>query len=103
RAPPGKPNRLSPGDEDWSLFRSFFLAGFECATGYNRHGRWMDQVAATQHDRFVFEDFRRLRRAGITAAREAVRWPLVDRRGRCDFSSVKPMLEASLANGVDVI
>jgi beta-glucosidase/6-phospho-beta-glucosidase/beta-galactosidase len=85
------------------MFASFFLAGFECATGYNAHGQWIDQIAATHHDRHVDEDYRRLRRIGIRAAREAVRWPLVDRRGRYDFSSVAPFVEAARRHGVEVI
>lgn len=86
------------------MFRSFFLAGFECATGYNRHGDWIDQVAATGHDLHVDEDYRRLREVGIFAAREAIRWPLVDQgRGRYDFSSVAPFIRASRENGIEVI
>jgi hypothetical protein len=85
------------------VFKSFFLAGFECATGYNVHGQWMDQVAATQHDVFARDDYRLLREAGLRAAREAIRWPLVDRRGRYDFSPVLPRLEAARENGVEVI
>ena len=85
------------------MFRSFFLAGFECATGYNRHGDWIDQVAATHHDLCAFEDYRLLAEAGIYGARESIRWPLVDRNGRYDFSSVGPLLEASQENGVEVI
>jgi beta-glucosidase/6-phospho-beta-glucosidase/beta-galactosidase len=85
------------------MFESFFLAGFECATGHNVHGEWIDQVAATQHDRFADKDYRLIRDVGIRAAREAIRWPLVDRRGRHDFSSVVPMVESARRHGVEVI
>jgi beta-glucosidase/6-phospho-beta-glucosidase/beta-galactosidase len=85
------------------VFRSFFLAGFEGATGYNRHGQWMDQVAATQHDQFVRDDYRLIREAGLLAAREVIRWPLVDRGGRYDFSPVVPFVEAARENDVEVI
>lgn len=85
------------------MLNSFFLAGFECATGYNRHGEWIDQVAATHHDLCAFEDYRLLREAGIRGARESIRWPLVDRGGSYDFSTVEPLLDASQQNGVDVI
>ena len=61
------------------MFRSFYLAGFECATGYNMHGEWIDQIAATQHDRHVSEDYARLAEVDIHAVREAIRWPLVDK------------------------
>jgi hypothetical protein len=85
------------------MFRSFFLAGFECATGFNMHHRWIDQVAATQHDRFVEDDYRLLRATGIGGARDAIRWPLVDRRGAYDFSTALPLIRASREHGVDVI
>src|SRR5688500_8538064 len=67
-----------PTGEDSLVFQSFFLAGFECATGYNRHGEWIDQVAATHHDLCAQEDYRLLSEVGIFGARESIRWPLVD-------------------------
>ncbi len=85
------------------MFRSFFLAGFECATGYNAQGEWIDQVSATHHDRHADEDYRRLRDVGIYGAREAIRWPVVDRGTRYDFSSVEPFLTASQKYGLEVI
>jgi hypothetical protein len=85
------------------MFRSFYMAGFECATGYNRNCHWIDQVEATQHDLFVDADYARLHALGIRTVREAVRWPLVDRSGACDFASVKPMLAAARAHEMDVI
>jgi hypothetical protein len=106
---PGERARLAPPSasgpcfEDSSVFRSFFLAGFEGTTGTNKHGEWIDQVAATQHDRFAHEDYARLREVGIRAAREAVRWPLVDRGGRYDWSSVDPFVAAARAHEIDVI
>jgi hypothetical protein len=58
---------------------------------------------ATQHDCCVAEDYRLLREVGIYVAREAIRWPLVDRQGRYDFSTVQPILEASRRYGLQVI
>ncbi|RIL06142.1 MAG: glycoside hydrolase [Proteobacteria bacterium] len=85
------------------MFASFFLAGFEGTTAVNRHGEWIDQIAATQHDRFADDDYRLLREVGIAAARDAVRWPLVDRAGRYDWSSLDPLLGAARRHGVDVV
>lgn len=86
------------------MFRSFFLAGFEGSTGYNRHGHWFDQVVATGHDRTVDADYRQLAELGLHAARETVRWPLVDLgRGRYDFSTVAPFVEAARRHEVEVI
>lgn len=86
------------------MFRSFFFAGFEGATGFNARREWFDQVAATHHDRHADEDYGRLREVGIYAAREAIRWPLVDcGGGKYDFSSVRPFVEASRRHEIDVI
>ncbi|HWQ34664.1 MAG TPA: glycoside hydrolase [Blastocatellia bacterium] len=86
-----------------ALFRSFFQAGFEGATGYNRHGEWIDQIAATEHDLFADEDYQRLREAGLLTVREAVRWPLVDRNRDYDFSSLEPFLAAGAKHGIEII
>jgi hypothetical protein len=86
------------------MFQSFIIAGFECATGYNARGEWIDQIAATHHDRHADEDYARLREVGILAAREAVRWPMMDLgRGRYDFSSVEPFVAAARKHRIDVI
>ncbi len=85
------------------MFRSFFFAGFECATGYNAIGEWIDQIEATHHDQYADEDYRRLREVGIYATREAIRWPLVDKGTHYDFSSVTPFVEASRKHGIEVI
>lgn len=85
------------------MFRSFYLAGFECATGYNMHGEWIDQIAATEHDLHCDTDYARLEQVGIHAVREAIRWPLVDRHGRYDFTSVEPFVRAAHRHGFDVI
>jgi len=85
------------------MFESFFLAGFECATGYNVNNEWIDQIAATQHDANVSEDYRRLSDLGIRAAREAVRWPLVDKNGQFDFSSLAPFVAAGREHGIELI
>src|SRR6185369_1097777 len=68
---------LRPG---WSrsLFRSAFMGGFECSTHVRRDGRRLDLIASTRHDRFAAEDYARLARAGLLAARDGVRWHLVD-------------------------
>ncbi len=85
------------------LLRSFHLAGFECATGINRHGAWIDQITATQHDRFMVEDYQRLRALGISGAREGVRWPLIDQAGRYDFSTLTPFIQAAQGCRLDII
>lgn len=86
------------------LFRSFFLGGFECSTHRNRTGQRLDLIAATQHDRFARADYERLRAAGMRAARDGVRWHLIERQPyQYDFSSLLPLVEAARDSGVQVI
>lgn len=85
------------------MFKSFYMAGFECATGRNVRGEWIDQIQATEHDRFVDEDYALIAGAGLRTAREAFRWPLVDHRGRYDFRSVTPFLRAAARHDVEII
>lgn len=86
------------------MFRSFFLAGFEGSTGYNRHGQWFDQVAATGHERTVRQDYGALAELGIFGVREVMRWPLIDiGRGRYDFSSVEPFMQAAAEHDIEII
>jgi beta-glucosidase/6-phospho-beta-glucosidase/beta-galactosidase len=86
------------------VFKSFFQAGFECTTGFNREGDWIDLIEDTWHRQHVDEDYRRLRAVGIAAARDAIRWPLVDRgTGRFDFSTVGPMVRAANKHKMDVL
>ncbi len=56
-----------------SLFRSFFLGGFECSTLRRADGRRLDLIAGTRHDLSAEEDYRQLTEHGIHAARDGVR------------------------------
>lgn len=89
--------------EKFPLFDSFFLAGFEGSVGLNVHGEWIDQIDATQHARHADDDYRRLREAGLLAARDSIRWPLVDRAGQYDFSCARPLVKAAHRHGIKVI
>ena len=86
------------------LFESFLQGGFECSTHYLETGRRLDEVAATQHDRFVREDYSRLQNVGIRTAREGIRWHLIEQSpGRYDFGSVLEMIRAARESGVQVV
>lgn len=85
------------------MFRSFFQAGFECATGFNKHGQPLDQVCATQHDRYLEADYARLQQVGITTVREGISWRTTDVGGRYDFSYLDQVLHASRKFGIEVI
>ena len=86
------------------LFRSFFLGGFECSAHRRADGRRLDLIAATRHDALAEQDYRQLAGHGIRAARDGVRWHLVEAGapGRYDWSSFLPMLRAAEAAGTQV-
>lgn len=98
------PLPLPPSPVTDPLFASFFLGGFECSTHRLGSGRRLDMIAATRHERWVRADYARLREVGIAAARDGIRWHLIEPRpGAYDFSSVRPMLEAARDLGLQVV
>ena len=83
---------------------SFFLGGFECSALRRPDGRRLDLLAATGHDRLCAEDFALLRRHGLSAARDGLRWHAIEAApGRYDWSGLLPMLRAARRSGVRVI
>ena len=48
-----------------SLFRSFWMGGFESACHINFAGQRLDMICATQHDTSASDDYARLRTLGI--------------------------------------
>ncbi len=86
------------------LFPSFLLGGFECSTHRRRDGRRLDLIAATEHDRWAAQDYRRLAAHGIRTVRDGIRWHLIERTpGHYDWSSALPMIRAARAAGITVI
>jgi beta-glucosidase/6-phospho-beta-glucosidase/beta-galactosidase len=95
--------QLKPLTVNSSLFRSFWLGGFESACHINRAGNRLDMLATTQHDQQVDTDYQLLRSMGIYAARDGVRWPCIERGGKFDFSMLAPTVQAACRNGIQVI
>ncbi len=79
------------------------MAGYESSCHINRLGHRLDMISLTQHDLQVRQDYALLRRLGISTARDAVRWHLIDRAGHYDFCSFLPMLDAAGEFGIQVI
>jgi beta-glucosidase/6-phospho-beta-glucosidase/beta-galactosidase len=87
-----------------SLFPSFFIGGFECASHQLLSGRRLDLVSATGHDRYVVQDYERLHQHGIKVARDGIRWHLIEPTPyHYDFSSVLPMLRAARETRTQII
>jgi beta-glucosidase/6-phospho-beta-glucosidase/beta-galactosidase len=96
----GKPHLASPPA---TLFRSFWIGGFECSCHINKRKKRLDMMAAVQHDKHAAEDYAMLHSIGIRTARDGLRWHLIERCGSYDFSSWTSMLESSRKEGVQVI
>lgn len=87
-----------------SLFKSFFLGGFECSSHRRRDGRRLDVLASTEHDRRAADDYRLLQQHGMRTVRDGARWHLIEARSpRLDFSSFLPMLHAARDTQTQVI
>jgi hypothetical protein len=84
-------------------FSSFWMGGFECSCQINSAGVRLDMTAAVQHDTCAAQDYRALKEEGIATARDGLRWHLIDRHGKHDWSSWLPMLDAARTEGVQVI
>ncbi len=60
-------------------------------------------ITVTQHDLQARTDYELLKTVGILTARDVVRWHLVDKGSRFDFSPVIPLAEAAEQAGIQVI
>jgi beta-glucosidase/6-phospho-beta-glucosidase/beta-galactosidase len=86
-----------------SLFDSFFLAGYESACHINRDGYRLNMLSLTQHDIQVATDYQLLEEFNIRTVRDGACWPLIEKRGQFDFSSLLPMVEAANRYDIQVI
>lgn len=86
------------------MFRSYFMAGFECASHRRCDGKRLDLLASSRHDALALEDYRRIGALGIRAARDGLRWYRIERQpGVYDWSSFLPMLRAARQTRTDVV
>ena len=91
-------------EKDRSIFKSFWMGGFESSTHINRYGTRLDLIAFTQHDEQVQVDYALLRAMGLSVVRDAARWHLIEKTpGKFDFSSFLPMIKAARLHQVQVI
>ncbi len=87
-----------------TLFKSYFMGGYECADQINRYGDRVNLLQITQHDSRIEEDYQSLTDLGIYTAREGICWSYVERHpGEYDFSEVLRRMKAAEKYGVQVI
>jgi beta-glucosidase/6-phospho-beta-glucosidase/beta-galactosidase len=81
--------------EGSEIFPTFFISGFECSTFiWKGNKRRKNLINETQHDKQALIDYQILKSLRISAAREAIPWPFVDRGGNYDFSCLDNILVA---------
>jgi len=86
------------------LFGHPFMAGFECSTHRRRDGVRLDVLQGSGHSRFAETDYRAARAHGMDAARDGLRWHLIEPvDGQYDWSSWDPMVRAADRAGMRVI
>ncbi|MFC0407408.1 glycoside hydrolase family 1 protein [Roseomonas elaeocarpi] len=86
-----------------SLFRSFFLGGFECSSHRRGDRSRIDMMEATRHDVLAENDYRQLAGYGIRSVRDGLRWHRIETSpGRYDWSEVLPMLRSAERLGTEV-
>jgi beta-glucosidase/6-phospho-beta-glucosidase/beta-galactosidase len=87
-----------------TLFKSYFMGGFECSSNRMRRGRRLDLIKSTCHDEFAREDYQRLLDIGIKTARDGLRWHLIESEpGTYDFSSLGSQVRAMRETGISII
>lgn len=84
--------------------RSFFLAGFECASQRRADGKRLDLLESTGHATHATADYELIARHGMRAARDGMRWHMIEKApGFYDWSSVEPMAKAAREAGVQIV
>jgi beta-glucosidase/6-phospho-beta-glucosidase/beta-galactosidase len=80
------------------------MGGFESACHVNSAGVRLDMLEATQHDRFLTQDYAALRAMRIGTVRDTIRWHRVEAvPGQYDFSSIDRYVDAANQAGIEVI
>lgn len=87
-----------------SLFKSFFMGGYECADHINRSGERVNLLKETEHDLRAGQDYKDLAGLGINVAREGICWSVVETAPFVfDFSEVENRIRKAEDNGIQVI
>lgn len=87
-----------------TIFKSYFMGGFECSSSRLRRGRRLDLIASTRHEEFAKADYQRLLDIGMKTARDGLRWHLIETEpGSYDFTSIEVQVAAMRETGISII
>ena len=79
-----------------NIFRSFWMAGFECTDKLNVSGNRVDFLKLTGHLDYLEKDYKNLQRFGIYTVREGVRWSQVEKKPyQYNWTIVEKMIAAA--------
>lgn len=81
-------------DKEDNLFRSFWMAGFECSDKLNAFGKRVDFLDSTKHLELIDADYENLHQFNISTVREGIRWSKVETKPyQYNWSNVEYMIE----------
>lgn len=87
-----------------NIFKSFWMAGFECSDQLNHYGNRVDLLVETGHISMVAEDYQMIHTMGFQTVREGIRWSKIETTPYSyDFSTVAKMIDAGRAQGIQQI
>lgn len=87
-----------------NLFKSFWMAGFECTDKLNAFGNRVDFLNITGHLEYINNDYKNLHDFNIATVREGIRWSQVERRPYVyDWSVVATMIKAGKSNNIQQV
>jgi hypothetical protein len=85
-------------------FKSFWMAGFECADMLNASGNRVDFLNTTGHLRMLIEDYDNLNLFKIKTVREGIRWAHIEKKPyEYDWSTVALMVEAGRSKQIQQV
>ena len=89
---------------DDNPFRSYLMAGFECADLLNLNGKRIDFMKITGHLDQLDHDYAMLKDFGISTVREGIRWSQVEARPyEYDFSVTELMIRTASEKGIQQV
>lgn len=85
-------------------FKSFWMAGYECADHVNKYGYRVDLLTASNHLAQLEKDYGLLQGIGIRTVREGIRWSVVEHKPyHYDWSAVMYMVHTARARDIEQI
>ena len=87
-----------------TVFKSFWMGGYECTDQLNHYGNRVDLLTLTGHVDHIESDYDLLSQVNISTVREGIRWNKVEQRPYdYDFSTVGKMINAGKVKQIQQI